>query len=105
MTLLETVVALVVLGLSAVGFLELFQRVSTSARDTVAWTQAVAVAEATMERAIVGEPLAARDTLGGLRRAVQVRPWRGGVQEITVSVELPPPGTATVTVRRLVTAR
>jgi type II secretory pathway pseudopilin PulG len=105
MTLLESLVALVILGLAAVGFLELFQRVSATTRDTVAWTRAVQVAETTMERAIIGEQVQATDTLDGLRREVRVRPWRAGLREISVTVHLPPPGVAQVEIRRLVAAR
>ena len=48
MTLLESIVALVILGLAAVGFLELFQRASVATRDTANWSRAVAVAELSM---------------------------------------------------------
>lgn len=105
MTLLETIVAMVVLGLAAVGFLELFQRVSTISRHTVEWTHATQVAEERMERAIVGEPLAAVDTVDGLRTVVAVRPWRAGIREVAVRVELPAPGAAQVEIRRLVMTR
>jgi len=105
MTLVETIVAMVVLGLAAVGFLELFQRVSTTSRETVAWTHAAQVAETRMERAIVGEQLAGVDTVDGLRTVVHVTPWRAGIREIAVHVELPPPGRAQVEIRRLVLTR
>ena len=49
MTLLESLVALVIIGLTAVGFLELFQGTSRSSRDADAWLQAVAYAESAME--------------------------------------------------------
>ncbi len=105
MTLLETIVAMVVLGLAAVGFLELFQRVSATTRDTVAWTHAVQVAEERMERAVVGETLAGVDTVDGMRTVVRVTPWRAGIREIEVQVTLPAPGAAQVELRRLVRAR
>jgi type II secretory pathway pseudopilin PulG len=102
MTLLESIVALVILGLAATGFLELFQRVSVATRDTAAWSHAVRVAELTMERAVIS-PQVLGDTLDGVRRRVELRPWgTTGLREITVSVEVPPPGRATVTLHRLV---
>lgn len=105
MTLLESIVALVILGLAATGFLELFQRASVATRDTAAWSQAVRVAEYTMERAVL-DPQAVRDTLDGFARRVVLQPWgTTGLREVTVSVELPPPGRAMVTVHRLVPAQ
>jgi type II secretory pathway pseudopilin PulG len=103
MTLLESLVALVILGLSAVGFLELFQRITVTTRDTAAWTRAVAVAEWSMERAVLGTP-ALSDTVDGLPRRVVVQPWRGRVREVVVTVELPAPQGARVELRRLVSA-
>ncbi len=104
MTLLESIVALVILGLAATGFLELFQRASVAARNTADWSHAVRVAEYTMEHAVLA-PLPVRDTVSGVRRTVELRPWGSStLREITVVVELPPPGTATVTLHRLVAA-
>ncbi len=104
MTLLESIVALVILGLAAVGFLELFQRVSVSTRDTASWSHAVAVAELTMERAVLSAD-ASTDSIGGMRRRVELRPWKHGLREIVVTVEVPPPLGASVVLHRLVTAR
>jgi hypothetical protein len=104
MTLLESIVALVILGLAATGFLELFQRASVATRNTADWSHAVHVAEYTMERAVLA-PQPLRDTVSGMRRTVELRPWGSTrLREITVAVELPPPGTATVTLHRLVPA-
>jgi type II secretory pathway pseudopilin PulG len=104
MTLLESIVALVILGLAAVGFLELFQRVSVSTRDTAAWSHAVAVAELTMERAVLNAE-AATDSIEGLRRQVELRPWKHGLREIVVTVDVPPPVGASVVLHRLVATR
>jgi len=102
MTLLESIVALVILGLAATGFLELFQRASVATRDTAAWSHAVRVAEFTMERAVLS-PQVLADTLNGVRRQVELRPWgTTGLREIIVSIEVPPPGRALVTLHRLV---
>lgn len=104
MTLLESLVALVILGLAAVGFLELFQRASVATRDTAAWSHAVRVAELTMEHAVL-VPAPLRDSLGGLQRRVELRPWGQGLREVVVSVDVAPPSGATVTLHRLVSAR
>jgi type II secretory pathway pseudopilin PulG len=104
-SLLESIVALVILGLAAVGFLELFQRVTTNTRDQRAWIHAAQVAELTMEQVLAGDRLAGDDTVGTLRRRVRVQPWRGAVREIVVDVELPPPGAAHVELRRLSVTR
>jgi type II secretory pathway pseudopilin PulG len=104
MTLLETLVALVVLGLAATGFLELFQRASAATADRAAWQRAVAVAETTMESVLAGAP-ATGDTLGGLRRRVEVRPRPDGLREVVVTVALPGAGDARVELRRLAEAR
>lgn len=100
MSLLEALVALVVLGLTGVGFLEAFQGASRSARDAAAWTTAVAYAESAMEQATLGAPA---DSLPGYGREVAVRPWRGGVDEVAVTVTLPTG--ARFTLRRLVARR
>jgi Tfp pilus assembly protein PilV len=103
MTLLESIVALVILGLAAVGFLELFQRASVATRDTAAWSSAVAVAELSMERAVLS-PVSATDSVHGMRRQVEIRPWKAGLREIIVTVDVPPPAGASVVLHRLVAA-
>jgi type II secretory pathway pseudopilin PulG len=101
MTLLESIVALVILGLAATGFLELFQRATVATRDTANWSRAVAVAELTMEQAVLRRT-AARDTVDGVGRRVEIRPWAGGLREIVVTVDVPPPVGASVVLHRLV---
>ncbi len=54
MTLLESIVALVIVGLFAVSCLELFQTATVGARDSTDWATAVAYAEMEMETAKVG---------------------------------------------------
>jgi type II secretory pathway pseudopilin PulG len=104
MTLLESIVALVILGLAAVGFLELFQRASVATRDTSAWSRAVAVAEVTMERAVVTGS-APRDSVDGMLPRVTIVPWQRGLRQITVTVDVPPPAGASVVLHRLVAAQ
>lgn len=103
MTLLESIVALVILGLAAVGFLELFQRASAATLESARWSHAVSVAELTMERSILA-PQALQDTLDGVERRVVITPWRNGVREIVVSIAVPPSAGAGVVLHRLVSA-
>lgn len=104
MTLLESLVALVILGLAAVGFLELFQRASVATRDTASWSRAVSVAELAMERAVL-HPVASSDTSHGLRQQVSIAAWQHGLRQITVTVDVPPPAGAHVVLHRLVAAQ
>jgi Tfp pilus assembly protein PilV len=86
-TLLEALVALVILGVSATAFLGLFQRASHSARDAAEWTRTVAYAESGMEAIALGT--APVDTLAGFARSVALRPWRTGLREVAVTVTSP----------------
>jgi type II secretory pathway pseudopilin PulG len=103
MTLLESLVALVILGLAATGFLELFQQASAATGDTAAWARAVAAAEVTMERAVV-TGVAPRDSVDGMLPRVSIVPWQRGLRQITVTVDVPPPAGASVVLERLVAA-
>jgi len=88
LTLLEVMVALVVLSLVGLGYLELFQgshRLVAAARE---WSQAVAYAEDAIERARLGEP----SLPGGFRREITRRPWQPGLTLVTVTVFLPGSG-------------
>lgn len=98
MTLLETLVALVILGLTGVGFLGAFRADARSARAAEEWVRAVDEGEAAMEAAKLG---AASD--GEAR--VQAEPWPGapGVELVTVHVALP--GGGEFVLRRLARAR
>ncbi len=108
MTLLESMVALVVLGLAGVGFLEVFQGSARSTGDASTWIQAVAFAEASMEESKLGGPVpGAGDASlpGGFTRAIDVRPWLGArdVELVTVTVTMP--GGGAFVLRRLSRAR
>ena len=108
MTLLESLVALVIMGLTAVGFLDVFGTASRSTRDAEVWVQAVGYAEATMEETKLGtfarDPTALDADPGGYARDVVVEPWPGqdGVARVTVTVALP--GGGTFVLHRLVRA-
>lgn len=105
MTLLEAIAALIIVGLSAVGWIGLAQGTTRSATDAAQWEAVVATAESTMEEALVS----ARS--GGIRPArvelprgvgegletqgrtqVQMRPWSAGVTDVVVTVTLPDGG-------------
>jgi len=96
LTLLEVMVALVVLSLVALGYLQLFQgshRLVTAARE---WSQAVVYAEDASELArlsgpsLLGTP--AESLPGGFRREITSRPWQPGLRLVTVTVFLPAGG-------------
>lgn len=87
MTLLEALVALVILGLTAVGYVDTFRGATDGARDAATWSQAVAHAESSLEAASLGAPLP--DSLPGYGRAVARAPWRGRLDVVTVIVVLP----------------
>jgi len=94
-TLLEVMVALVVLSLVALGYLQLFQgshRLVGAARE---WSQAVDYAEDAIERAQLDEQslLGTSESLpGGFRREVTSRPWQTGLTLVRVTVFLPGSG-------------
>jgi len=95
-TLLEALVALVILGLASLGFLGAFQAATNATREAVIWVQAVDLAEAMLEQTKLGtvldaSPATPRD---GFRQAISVEPWPGapGVERITVTVRLPDGG-------------
>lgn len=96
MTLLEALVALVILGLSAVGYLDVFRSSSASVRDADEWGRVVAIAETAMEGATLGDAmqaqrgaLAPQDRADGFAERVEVVPWRPGVSQVIVTVTSP----------------
>jgi Tfp pilus assembly protein PilV len=95
MTLFEAMVALVILGLSAIGVLEALQVNSRSTREAVVWTQAVGYAESAMEETKLGAPPSMDSLATGFSRRVTSTAWPGvpGVQRVTVTVTLPRGGT------------
>jgi type II secretory pathway pseudopilin PulG len=107
-TLLESLVALVILGTAAVAFLGALHVSSSSTRDVEVWMQAVGYAESTMEltKLGAGASLPGLDAQpAGLARDVTVRPWPGGrgLDDVTVRVVLPDGGE--LVVHRLARAR
>jgi hypothetical protein len=49
-------------------------------------------------------PVSATDSVHGMRRQVEIRPWKAGLREIIVTVDVPPPAGASVVLHRLVAA-
>jgi prepilin-type N-terminal cleavage/methylation domain-containing protein len=87
MTLLEVLVALVILTMVGTSYLMLFsqsQRLVASARQ---WSDAVSYAQDAMELVKLGRP---PDPLpNGFRTQVARRPWLNGYSVVTVTVFLP----------------
>jgi type II secretory pathway pseudopilin PulG len=91
MTLLEAVVAVVVLGVAAVVSLDLSRGASAITRDSAAWERAVAVGESALAEAVAGTgpggpPRGA--AVSGPTTDVTRRPWGAGVDRVDVTVRL-----------------
>lgn len=102
MTLLESVIALVIVGLAALGFLNLFEggaRLPAAARE---WNSAVSYAEEGMELAKLRLPVPGRNG-AGLSRRVERKYFAKRVDEIRVVVTLD--GGRVFEVRRLAATR
>jgi Tfp pilus assembly protein PilV len=88
MTLLEALAALVILGTTAVGFLEVFHTTARVTRDAGEWAQVSSFAESAMERTKLGEGEAeiASDAPRGASARIETRPCSPGVTEVIVVV-------------------
>ncbi|MCC6316756.1 MAG: type II secretion system protein [Gemmatimonadaceae bacterium] len=94
MTLLEAFVALVILGLAAVGYLDVFGSGARSAQQADDWQRLVAVAESAMEGAALGDARQAEEALDAGRSAgyaprIAVQPWNADVSDVVVTVTSP----------------
>jgi type II secretory pathway pseudopilin PulG len=90
MTLLEGIVALVITGLAAVGFLGVYQQGARATHDRATWGAVVAYAEAGMEAAKAGGAAlqeAQHEQREGLRRRIERQRWQGALDELVVTVE------------------
>lgn len=108
MTLLEVMVALVILGLVVGASLELFGGALRGAAGARAWSQAVVYAADAMEGAKTASvPLASRDSPerlpGGFERWLERDPW-GDAGLTTVRVVVVLPGGGRYTLERLMGA-
>lgn len=104
MTLLESIIALVILSLVAVGVLGIFQQANRAAFDAQTWTVAASLAEQGMEAAkIGGGSVADVDSRGvplGFSRRIDSKSGPIGLREVLVTVDLP--GGGSVVAHRLV---
>lgn len=92
LTLLEVLVALVILGLVGLSYLELFHQSHRVVGDSRQWSQAIEYAEDAMERVKFEGPAAqpvVEDLPGGFRRQISVRPWQPGLTVVEVTVSIP----------------
>ena len=96
LALLEALVALVILSLLVVGYLRLLQGSHRLVARSQEWMVASNLAADAMEQAkleLPGSPSERDEDLpGGVRRLVSTRPWRPGLELITVTVVLPDGG-------------
>src|SRR5829696_2588601 len=97
MTLFEALVALVILGLTSVGFLGAFHTTSSASRKAAEWTQAVGYAEAAMEATKLGPDVLSHSAIEADTSStadVSVQPWSGtpALDQVTVTVRLPQGG-------------
>ncbi len=95
LTLLETMVALVILGVVVASYLEVLGGALRVAHDARTWSQAVAYAEDGMEElklapAGAAAALSAPERLaGGFERRVETRKWADGLVHVTILLTLP----------------
>jgi prepilin-type N-terminal cleavage/methylation domain-containing protein len=93
LTLLEVMVALVILSLVATGFLQTFAGALRVTANTRIWAQALVYGEQGQEAVKVegiGRALRRETSLGGgFARRIVVRPWGDGIARSTVTVTLP----------------
>ena len=108
LTLLETMVALVILGVVVVSYLEVFGGALRVANDARTWSRAVAYAEDGMERVKLAPPEAAaalsapERLVGGFERWVATRQWAGGDGLVHVTIRVTLPGGARYALEQLV---
>ena len=84
MTLLESLAALVILGTTAVGFLEIFHTTARSTRNADDWARVVAYTESVMEQTKVDASATPLDAPAGVSASVETRTWTPGVTEVIV---------------------
>ena len=91
LTVIESAVALLVLGLVGLGYLQILRVTRDLAEGAHAWSTAVAYAEDALEALKLDPrslPVADRPQVGFARR-VEVHPWSDGLVRVTVVVTLP----------------
>ncbi len=86
MTLLEAIAAMVILGLSVVAFLTLFDGSASAARRADQSSALVGYAETALNEATLGADGAMGAMPAGMTRRIERRPWRTGLAELVVTV-------------------
>ena len=88
MTLLESLAALVILGTTAVGFLEVFHTTARVTRSASDWAEVTEYAESVMERTKLMELEAeiVSDAPRGVSTRIESRAFAPGVSEVIVVV-------------------
>jgi prepilin-type N-terminal cleavage/methylation domain-containing protein len=91
LALLEVLVALVVLSLVGLGYVQIFHGSHALVATSRGWSQAIAYAEDAMERTkLASAPESAPEALpDGFRRQVTSRLWQPGLTLVTVTVFFP----------------
>jgi len=93
LTLLEVMVALVILGLVGTAFLEAFTGALRSTARARAWAQALVYADEGQEAVnLYGLPGSTSSDIslgGGFRRRITFKPWEPGVTRVSVTITLP----------------
>lgn len=96
-TLMEAVVAIVILALAAIGCLELAQGASRLEFTATEWNAAISMAESRMAQATLGAPGELNETNVSVNESDRARvretrvtrePWRPGLELVSVSVPL-----------------
>ena len=88
LTLLEVLVALLILSLVVAGYLEVFHGSHLLLARSRVWSQAMTYAADGMEQAKLGDTRAV-SLPGGFRRQVTSAQWSSGIDMVTVTVTLP----------------
>ena len=87
MSLLESLVSLLILAVSAVGFLGTFQQSARAVSDAEQWLQATQIAEAVTEAHKTGTTLAPNEL--GYKATITEAELPSGLMDVTVTVTLP----------------
>ena len=86
MTLLEVLASLVILGTTAVGFLEVFHVTARATRNASDWARLSAYAESVMEQTKISVAEGPADVPQGVAARVETRAWAPGVDDVIVVV-------------------
>ena len=105
MTMLESVIALVIVSLTAVGVLGIFQQTNRAAANARAWAVATSYMEEGMESAKLGawSVFGASSLPSGFSRRIDAQRGPNGLADLAVTVSIP--GGAAMTIHRLVDSR